>query len=119
MAKIHVLRGNGPNVYAVAIHVNTPAGNNLAGVPWSTAIVNSGRNHTEMTIGTGSGQISQAEVDQITAGTLIEAVLMWGDDPAWTNPQRLADLDLRATQLAAETVARIQQELKYFGFTRN
>lgn len=118
MAKIHVLAGAGQNIYTVVIHATTPAGNNLAGNSWATCIQNSGRNISVLTTGNGPGQIATNEMNQITSGTLYESVMQWGDDPAWTNAERQADLDLRATQLSAETLARLQQELKYFGFTR-
>ena len=118
MAKIHVLSGAGPNVYTVVVHAPTPAGNNLAGISWATAIQNSGRAISQLAVGTGAGQITQAELNQVTAGTVIEAALQWGDNPAWTNVERQADLDLRATQLVGEVLARYQQDLKYFGFTR-
>lgn len=119
MAKIHVLELSGNNVYTVVVHATTPAGNNGAGTAWSVAVANSGRNTTIMAVGNGAGQITQAEANQIAAGTIIEGVMQWGDDPAWTNAQRIADLDLQANQLVTELLARYQEELKYFGFTRN
>lgn len=118
MSKIHVLAGNGSNLYTVVVHANTPAGNNGAGVLWSDAIKNSGRATSIMTAGTGPGQIQNAELNNVANGTIIEGSFAWGDDPAWTNAQRQADLDLRATQLVNELLARYQSELRYFGFIR-
>jgi hypothetical protein len=118
MSKIHVLAGGINNVYTVAVHAPTPAGNNGAGVPWTTAVQNSGRNTSVLSVGNAAGQIAQNEMNQITSGTVIEGVMQWGDDPTWTNQQRLDDLDLRATQLTTELLARYQAELRYFGFTR-
>jgi hypothetical protein len=118
MAKIHVLEGSGNNVFTVVVHATTPAGNNAAGIPWTDAIKNSGRATSILTVGTGPGQIQNAEMNSITNGALIEGSFAWGDDPTWTNTQRQADLDLRASQLVTELLARYQQELKYFGFTR-
>lgn len=118
MAKIHVLEGAGINTFTVAVHAATPAGNNSAGVAWSDAVKNSGRATSILTVGTGPGQILQNEMNSITNGALIEGSFQWGDDPSWTNQQRLDDLDLRATQLVTELLARYAQELKYFGFTR-
>lgn len=117
MSAIHVLGGNGSS-FRVVVHINAPAGNNAAGTAWADAIKNSGRAKTVMTVGAGAGQITQAEADQIAAGTVVEGAFIWGDDPTWTNAQRQADVDLRATQLAAELLARIQADLKYFGYTR-
>lgn len=118
MSNIHVLTGDTKNRYTIVVHVATPAGNNAAGVPWSQAIINSGRNTSVMLVGTGPGQIASAELAQITAGTLIESVLLWDDDPALTNAQRVADVTLRSTQLSNETLARYGAELKYFGFAQ-
>lgn len=118
MAKIHVLTGGSPNVYTVVVHATTPAGNNSAGVPWTDAVRNSGRATSILTVGTGAGQILQNEMNQITNGEIVEGSFHWGDDPTWNNTQRQTDLDLRATQLVNELLARYAQELKYFGFTR-
>jgi hypothetical protein len=119
MAKIHILEGGTANVYTAVVHVNTPAGNNGAGVSWATAIANSGNNNSVMTVGNGPGQIATNEMNQIQSGAVIEGVFQWGDDPNWTNAERLADLDLRATQLVTELLAKYQAQLKYFGFTRS
>lgn len=118
MAKIHVLSGDINNSYTVAVHATTPAGNNSAGTPWADAIKNSGRATSILTVGTGPGQISQNEFNQITGGTVIEASFQWDDNPMWTNAERQTDLDLRATQLTTELLERYSRELKYFGFTR-
>lgn len=118
MSNIHVLAGAGLNVYTVVVHMNVPAGNNAAGTAWKTAIVNAGLNRTILTTGNGPGQISSADAALIASGDLYEGSFVWGNDPAWSNAQRQADLDLRATQLQAELSAMLQNQLRYFGFTR-
>lgn len=118
MAKIHVLTGSGTNIYTVAVHATTPAGLNAAGILWSDAVKNSGRAVSILTVGNGPGQIQTNEMNQITNGALIEGVMQWGDDPAWTNAERTSDLDIRASQLVTELLDRYSRELKYFGFTR-
>ena len=118
MSNIHVLAGAGRNRYTVLVHVATPAGNNSAGVAWSTAVINAKRNTTVLATGTAAGQITSAEAAQVAAGTVLEGSFEWDDDPAWTNGQRTADLDTRAAQLAAELLARFGADLKFFGFTR-
>lgn len=117
MSKIHVLAG-AFNVYTVVVHTNVPVGNNSAGILWSDAIINSGRNISTMVPGAGPGQITQTELDQITAGTVMEGTFQWQDDPNWTNAQRMADLDLRASQMTSELSNRNAIELKMFGATR-
>lgn len=118
MAKIHVLSGNTNNLYTVVVHATVPAGNNSAGTTWADAIKNSGLATSILTVGTGAGQILQNEMNQITGGTIVEGSFQWGDDPAWSNAERQADLDLRATQLTTELLTSLQKQFKYFGFTR-
>ena len=117
MARLHILQQTGTNLYDVVVHAPTPAGNNQAGVAWSTAIVNAGLARTSMTQGNGPGQIATAEANQVTAGSVIEARFQWGDDPTWTNPQRLADLNTRADQAVADVLANYTERLKQFGRT--
>lgn len=116
MSKIHILTGSNSGIFTAIVHIATPVGNNAAGTLWSDAIKNSGRNISRMKVGTGAGQILQAELDQITAGTLIEGTFQWQDDPALNNTQRVADLSLRATQMTNDLLARYAIELNYFGY---
>lgn len=118
MSSIHVIQGRN-NVYSVVVHVATPAGNNAAGVAWSTAIKNAGRAKTVMQVGSGAGQITTAESNDVTNGAVLEGVFQWQDNPAWTNAERIADVELRAQQLRDELLARVQDELKFFGYTRD
>ena len=117
MARMHILQQVGFNLYQVVVHAPTPAGNNSAGVSWATAIQNAGLGVTQMAIGNGPGQITTAESNTVTNGTVIEAGFQWGDDPTWTNAQRQADLNTRAAQAVAEVTANFQNRLKFFGFT--
>jgi hypothetical protein len=48
---------------------------------------------------------------------VIEANFLWQEDPAWTNQQRLDDLNLRAGQAVSNAVAEFQASLKNFGMT--
>ena len=117
MARLHILEQTSPNLYNVIVHAPPPAGNNSAGVAWTTALVNSGLAVTSMPVGPGPGQITTAEADQVTSGELIEARFSWQDDPAWTNQQRLDDLNLRAAQAVSEIGAQYSARLKQFGRT--
>lgn len=118
MAKIHVLSGSGNNVYTVVVHAPTPAGNNSAGTLWADAIKNSGNATSAMTSGNGPGLITIAELNQVQAGTVIESTFPYEDDPTRTVQQRLDDIDLRASQMVADLLARYQRDLKYFGLVR-
>lgn len=118
MSSIHVLAGSTNHLYTAVIHVATPAGNNQVGVSWATALVNSGMNKSIMTVGVGPGQISQAEHDQIVAGTIIEAVMQWQDDPSFTTQQRLDDFTLRTSQASTDRLNQLAAQLTYFGYTQ-
>jgi hypothetical protein len=120
MAQIHVISGGTNGIYTAVVHANTPAGNNSVGTPWATAIVNSrsaSASVSVLTEGTGPGQITTAELAALTNGTVIEGVFQWQDDPNWTNPQRVTDLTLRASQLMANLLSETQARLKYFGYS--
>lgn len=119
MARIHVLESGSLNEYTIVVHAPTPGGTNSAGVSWATAIANSGRNVSRMTVGNGAGQITNTEATNVGNGSVIEAVFQFTDDPAWDTATRNARLDAEATKLVAETQARYSQELKFFGATRN
>lgn len=115
--RMHILQAAGINLYDVVVHATTPVGNNSAGISWKVALVNSGLAATTLPVGTGPGQITQAESNQVTTGDLIEARFQWGDDPNWTNQQRLDDLNIRAQQAVNEILADYAKRLKWFGHT--
>lgn len=117
MARLHIREQTGVNTYNVVVHSPTPVGNNSAGVAWSAAIVASSAPVTQMSIGNGSGQITNAEANQVAAGTVLETAFQWQDDPTWTTQQRTDDLNLRATQAVADATTLFQARLKFFGLT--
>lgn len=66
--------------FRVVLHIAIPAGNNLAGVPWRTAVVRSGLGgKTILPDGDGTaGTISAAEKTNIvTDGSVFEEVIEW------------------------------------------
>jgi hypothetical protein len=116
MSDVHVLDGNGSSV-RVACHVPIPAGTNLIGVGYQVAWVNSGRAvASAMPIGTGAGQIAQAEADALTAGTLAEIILDMHPEAVATDPARIAMLREVWLQAQARLTADLRS-LRYFGFT--
>ena len=117
MARMHILQQTNPNRYDVVVHAPTPAGNNDAGVSFATAMVNAGLATTRMANGNGAGQITTAEMNQVQSGALIETSFPWDDNPAWTNAERLADLNIRATQAVNAVIAEYSARLKQFGRT--
>ena len=118
MSRIHILRCSGNNVYQAVVHETTPNGNNTAGIPWSVAIKNAGLAVTIMTEGNNSGQITTAEKNNVENGSVIEGVFTFQDDPTQSVAARNAYLDSVANACIAELIARLQEQLKLFGYTR-
>lgn len=118
MANIHVLAGDGNNVFQAVIHVPVVTGNNLVGVNYRTAMANSGLNTTIMTVGSGSGQITQTERDLLTSGALYETVFFFGNNPNWTTTQRQDAFNAEVTQRTFAAQAFISVALAYFGYTQ-
>lgn len=117
MAQLHVLEHTGNNRYQIVVHAPTPVGNNSAGFAWSTLLKNAGLAQTSLAIGTGPGQVTQAEADAIANGTVIEVAFQWDDDPAMNNAQRLAALTAYAEARVADVLAEYSAKLRWFGFT--
>lgn len=115
MSRLHVMQANGINQYDVVVHSPTPAGNNAAGRTWTEVLINSGLNVSTLPVGSGGGRISNAENNQIIAGTVFETRFSWGDDPTWNNATRQADLNTRAAQAVEAAVAEFQKQMRFFG----
>lgn len=115
--RMHIMEQGALNQYRVIVHAPTPAGNNSAGFLWALVLINAGLAVTSMKIGASAGQITQAEADQVAAGTMIETQLVWEDNPAWTAAERTADLNARATIAVNETLTRYSALLKQYGRT--
>jgi hypothetical protein len=117
--RIHILRTAGaPDLFEAVVHAPVPVGNNAAGFSWADCIKNSGMNTSILTVGTGAGQISNAENNQIANGTVIEASFYWYVDPAANAAQQEASLEFEATRSVNTLVARLQEQLRFFGKTR-
>jgi hypothetical protein len=116
MSDIHVLDVSGGSI-RIACHIPVPSGNNSVAVPWSTALVNSGRAAASvMPTGTGAGQIVAAEAAQLAAGTLVEIVLGAPFEPGATAARQQAEV--RETWAQAQRQALLlQQSLAFFGAT--
>ena len=75
MADIHVMSNVGYSRYRCVLHDTVPPGNNRAGFLWKDVLLNAGiTGSSSMTVGTGAGQITQAEYDLVVAGDLLELV---------------------------------------------
>lgn len=117
--RLHVLGQSEPGSYTIVVHQATPAGNNSAGFSWASVLVAAGKAQSVLTVGTGPGQTTQAEIDAIEAGTIIEGVFGFTDNPAWSPAQRNSELDAQATARLSNLVDRLASELKWYGATRS
>jgi hypothetical protein len=115
--KLHVLDGNYTGNFQIVVHGATPAGNNSAGFSWQSVILASNKNTSVLTVGSAPGQTTQAEMDAILAGTVLEGVFEFTDNAAWTNQQRIDELNLQATQCFNNVLNRYAQQLKWYGST--
>ena len=112
MSKIHILKSNNNRSYIVAIHFDTPTGNNSAGYSWKACGLESGLiGTTSLEVGTGPGDITQVEHDSIIAGDIIEIIktINPGLNPSNTAVEALCDILI---SMSNADMARI---LKYYG----
>ena len=122
MSDIHVLTTNRKGSVSVVFHIPVPEENNSAVPPVSyrTAIVNSGKAVTSMTVGVGPGEITQAEADDIASGAVYEhstslPLASSGTEPA-QHQAALRDLYARTK---TDVLSKLQRQLKYFGHTES
>lgn len=117
MSKVHVLTGISGR-YSVVLHGTVPSGNNAVGVSWKTCLLNGSSKTSVLPVGTGAGQIAQAELTQIESGDVVE--YSW-DIPTNGNGSALSEASV--TALAnAEIIARNLEnavKYKYFGYTQD
>ena len=114
MSKIHVLGSDNNQSYMVAIHYDTPAGTNSVSETWKACGLESGLiGETILEVGTGPGNIIQAEYDDIIAGDVIEIVRSVTVGVSPTNAMIEALVDIYITE-SNNDLSRI---LKYFGHT--
>lgn len=120
MAKLHILESNSgyPDTFRIVVHVAVPTGNNQAGVPWVTALKNSGAARSRMLEGNGPGQITHQELTKIEDGELLEIETTLTIDPTWTPQVRLAELDGLALRTATEMIEQFRNRFRWFGSIR-
>ncbi len=121
MAKIHVLERTGANTWRCILHALIPTGGNSAGVTWKAAAIasgDSGPNHagqgkaSVLSLGTGAGQITQAEYDQLVAGDVIEfdeSIRLESGGTA------AAPVDALADKIAAQRKTALAEKLRWYG----
>jgi len=109
MASIHILTSSGSGVYQVVAHFNTPSGTNAAGVTWKSCIIFDERNTSILKV----PMVTQAEIDTIISGDVIEAVLNI------TKLESGGASSMRGiiAQKVNEAKTQLQQRYKHFGRT--
>lgn len=116
MAALHVLEGDGIR-YRVVAHTTTPVGNNAAGISYKDCILSAGLNTTVMPEGTGAGQITTAEKNQIVAGDVIEMVFTVEVPETGTAPNKLAAVQNAVATKQADYLSSLNLRFRYFGYT--
>lgn len=116
MSKIHVLSRNGDG-YQVYIHTAMPIGVNLVSNSWSACYVAAFSPSTQMSVGTGLGQITSSEAAAVLAGAEIEfqgSVSANADGSAPSSGQ----INTYADNIIAAGFLSLQSQLKYYGYTQ-
>ena len=112
MSKIHILESDNNFGYKVAIHFQTPSGNNSIGVSWkSCAIQNGSIGMTALSVGTGPANITQAEYDSIISSDTVEIIktIDAGVNPSNSSVEHLVDICIN------EWETSMAKTLKYYG----
>ena len=119
MADIHVLAGNGLHHWTLAFHFAVPDEDNNVGVSYRTALVNSGiGGASQMTEGTGPGQIATAELALLEAGELYEFSFPFlAESGATNNVELLAAIRAEYAKYEAVVLSRLRKRLRYYGYT--
>lgn len=122
MADMHIIRGSQTAmVLTVVIHMDTPAGNNAAGISWATAILRSGMSKGTSVLPSGDGTggtIDAAELSAIGAGTRFEFMGTCPLPEVWdalTTPQKQTFVRNWRTTTIATKSAELSRDINYFG----
>lgn len=119
MADIHVLAGNGLHHWTLVFHFAVPDQDNSVNVNYRTALINSGLGGvSQMTEGTGPGQITTAELTLIQAGELYEFNLSFlAESGATNNAELLTAIRAEYAKHEDPVLAHLRKQLRYYGYT--
>ncbi len=116
MAALHVLDGDGIRFRVVA-HATVPPGDNTAGKSWKSCLIAAGMNTTILAEGSGVGQITTAERNQIIAGDVIEMVFTVEIPTVGTNGNKLAIVQAAIAKMQADYLAQLGNKFQFYGYT--
>ena len=114
MSKVHVLTKTGEG-FRVVLHTAMPGGNNSVNKSWQDCWVNDGRAVSVLPVGTGPGQILQAELTNVENGTVLEfstTLLVESGGATAANVTILADAAI------SEAIDRLQAKYDRYGYTQ-
>lgn len=119
MADIHILAGDGLHHWTLAFHFVVPDQNNDVGISYRTALINSGIGGvSQMVEGTGSGQITTAELASLQAGELYEFTLSFlAESGATNNAELLAAIRTEYAKHETPVLNHLKKRLCYYGYT--
>jgi len=119
MADIHVLAGDGLRYWTLVFHFGVPDQLNNINVSYRTALVNSGIGGiSQMTKGTGPGQITTAELALIQTGQLYEFSLSFpAESGATSNAELLTAIRDQYAKCETPVLDRLRKRLRYYGYT--
>jgi hypothetical protein len=120
MADMQVLDGDGTR-WRVAMYFTVPGTNNLAGVNYRTALVNSGLGGTTvLRKGKGAGQIRSSQKSQVEAGKIYEHIASFRIESGGTSVAAVqASLRKFYARQEAATIDHLLRRLRYFGRTES
>ena len=119
MSDIHVLSGHGDR-WEVVMHIPIPiSGTNVAGVDHRTALVASGRNTTQLTVGeVNPWDITAAEKALIDSGAVYEATRSFNIyESGATNAARIVALKAFYANVKGDIFNKLEKGLRYFGYS--
>ncbi len=101
--------------YAVYVHISVPSGDNDAGIPWVTCILEDDEEANISTL----PMISSEEKAEIEAGTLLERVHHIGILDGTSQAEALLSLDLAFNNLRANIYDRLSEKYRFWGLERD
>lgn len=125
MATIHILDriGTSGSDYNAVVHFAMPQGVNAVGVPWKTChLASKGASPPKSrltVVGSGPGQITQGELNDITRGDVVEEWFTYSDyEEAVTQEQKDRVMDDLAKRAVDAFTEGFIGKFKYYGYTR-
>ena len=120
MSKVHIGAAR-DGLYRMVIHTTIPVGNNSANESWVNCVLEDRKDElgvvsSALTTGTGTYQITAAELASLQAGTIIEYE---ASVHAESGGASAVSIDAIADSVIAQEQGRLQARYKYYGHTQD